>query len=1196
MQGRMTCNILILYTTDTDELTKELLTCLNNVSINSICLDDEEEIPKLSHIQKLSNSRLYIIFFSPKFLTFLETKPLDAFYICNQLEPKSVVAIFCNGLAEKDIRCYHTASLRDFNSWSKFHIEEQSHGSEKKRVFPTDLINKVKSVIYNGCSEKDDVIVVPQYLTKDNNTVYVIFSKAIEKSDDIKIRLDNKMSCEVAAESMNPYVLKFSLFNSFLYSPHVVSIMVLKNGTIMAQQKIHLLWDMQRLLSRSPENGKNFNLRHVQSTQEEINLDEQLRFLSYISEMPSDINDLEYTSYPTILQSNLQKTKENDVDDELNFKTLCEHYGVKDSSLSMDEDTASSINSTELTIKESDVTEKEVDDFEKNSLGSTLKLPDMDASYQMKSFIEVDSAPVSRYTRRSLSLPSTLISVTENWDSEEYYLDMTNKKHTESEKKTKPHEKLIQNMVGNQDNLASTTGPTSPSSLSSGHYVTMNIAAVEQRNRLSLLKRPLTRSQQELLHLLHGCKMGDTTISNAENEFQQWRERHCITNSEKREPLRLTHEKARKMMVFSFPWKKSKKESKITDQQNKVSPTITDSSLHSTLSRKISNTSSNSSKASVASQLSVQRFGDATPEFIKENGFSEPPRWVSTDPRAYNKTQCPLYPQNCPPPLPTRPPPQKPIPHTRPIPLPRKMKNLKKVEPIYVNLIKENDKCECEAEKNTDDSFKNEFQSFVDLCEKYGLDELGECFISGALFVNSISLRKRKNSNFERHSTHLKRTDAEGYEALLKNDLQSNRKKVSLRRSNSLPSTFEKSGEYTDVNFEIDNNKKVVERESLNIQLNDSQQELLELMNTFKRGDKTISQVEEQFKEWHARHVDLPANLASSPKSKPRKILKQPSFSIPGLRNFILGRPKKKTHNEKHSIEIESPKNKRSKGSSDACSSPAMQNRLSKISVTSTSSGSSDHNEVKLQKKNNGSCSDIQKKPLPPIPISAHCPEKINKSNEKAKITKEDDYRCRQQARRSPIKPVPAPKPKILFRQKSNAMEPEKSRIDLMPEVEAPSPPSSPDYIIPKNRSFREYQLNKFKERAAAGSVTNKVKNTQISTEVKTEKVLLPTRISHATNVSRPFLNSTSSSVADDGPVLPPETLLLLKEANLISPEILPTPTKNEMSLFYVRRCSSVPSMSLQHLSSQPIYLELLGQVEGEPNRMSNTLNVGHKT
>ncbi|KFM60532.1 hypothetical protein X975_18377, partial [Stegodyphus mimosarum] len=36
--------------------------------------------------------------------------------------------------------------------------------------------------------------------------------------------------------------------------------------------------------------------------------------------------------------------------------------------------------------------------------------------------------------------------------------------------------------------------------------------------------------------------------------------------------------------------------------------------------------------------------------------------------------------------------------------------------------------------------------------------------------------------------------------------------------------------------------------------LNDSQQELLELMFCFKRGEKTISQVEQQFREWYARH------------------------------------------------------------------------------------------------------------------------------------------------------------------------------------------------------------------------------------------------------------------------------------------------------------------------------------------------------
>lgn len=75
--------------------------------------------------------------------------------------------------------------------------------------------------------------------------------------------------------------------------------------------------------------------------------------------------------------------------------------------------------------------------------------------------------------------------------------------------------------------------------------------------------------------------------------------------------------------------------------------------------------------------------------------------------------------------------------------------------------------------------------------------------------------------------------------------------------------------------------------------LGDSQQELLELMYAFKRGEKSISQVEQQFQEWHSRHIGVPPSFLFAKHEKHRK---QSAFGLPGgLRNLILRKPKKKT-------------------------------------------------------------------------------------------------------------------------------------------------------------------------------------------------------------------------------------------------------------------------------------------------------------
>lgn len=76
--------------------------------------------------------------------------------------------------------------------------------------------------------------------------------------------------------------------------------------------------------------------------------------------------------------------------------------------------------------------------------------------------------------------------------------------------------------------------------------------------------------------------------------------------------------------------------------------------------------------------------------------------------------------------------------------------------------------------------------------------------------------------------------------------------------------------------------------------LSASQQELLQIMNAFKKGEKTISQVEQQFEGWHMRHMGAPSRRDQQLLQLKDQFKQAQKSSGFGIKKFILGKPKNK--------------------------------------------------------------------------------------------------------------------------------------------------------------------------------------------------------------------------------------------------------------------------------------------------------------
>lgn len=163
----MTCNILVLFTNDSKQLASKFLYLISHFgevtpTINAICLDNKPY--NVSNVRGGTKSKINIIFFSPDFLKFLENKPLDAYHICGKLEASSTVALFCNGLTEGRVLCFHMAPLKSFNDWCKFEVK--NHVEKPDGNFPDELIGMIRHVVEHDDGEPVEIIIEPKFLNR----------------------------------------------------------------------------------------------------------------------------------------------------------------------------------------------------------------------------------------------------------------------------------------------------------------------------------------------------------------------------------------------------------------------------------------------------------------------------------------------------------------------------------------------------------------------------------------------------------------------------------------------------------------------------------------------------------------------------------------------------------------------------------------------------------------------------------------------------------------------------------------------------------------------------------------------------------------------------------------------------------------------------------------------------------------------
>ncbi|XP_035229578.1 uncharacterized protein LOC118201569 [Stegodyphus dumicola] len=416
------------------------------------------------------------------------------------------------------------------------------------------------------------------------------------------------------------------------------------------------------------------------------------------------------------------------------------------------------------------------------------------------------------------------------------------------------------------------------------------------------------------------------------------------------------------------------------------------------------------------------------------------------------------------------------------------------------------------------DSEEERTQSLMDLCQKYGLGHLTEHFFSDTLRVLDEVQKRNSEYIFEAQDIPLEsEQDFDGYECPIKLHLKTKEDSMdtrTLRRSRSLPSSLYETVNFYESPFErhldkfqlssSDNAHINMAKEScktsfcehnhdilnsmmsnpymsLDIEssmcldrqpslpkhcLNDSQQELLELMFCFKRGEKTISQVEQQFREWHARHQMAASNwdfALQELRNQWMKSRKCSTFALPDLKNLITWKPRKNSKKEKLSAaDSEKLKEKRISEASDA--------NIKRLSYISISSGCSDNNEVFktacCNERNYG-------KEYEPVPFSdvpdTRCLEKkmgklkvplSNMKNDTSQPTMSIDEKFDQVSKAENSKPLPPPKPtpsprKTLPVTSHTRQYPEQNDVaKKIPEQICPIPPPKPKNLPKPNNSL----------------------------------------------------------------------------------------------------------------------------------------------
>lgn len=157
----MTCNILVLFANDSEKLAMELINQFDNIPINYICVNNHSF--QFSNLQQKTQAKIHVVFFSPDFLKFLENRESEAYHLCRHMESKSSLAVFCLGLKEENVLCYHMAPLRSFHSWNKYQILSTFN---ENHAFPNELMNRIHEVLRHDSFAAEDIVVVPQFIKR----------------------------------------------------------------------------------------------------------------------------------------------------------------------------------------------------------------------------------------------------------------------------------------------------------------------------------------------------------------------------------------------------------------------------------------------------------------------------------------------------------------------------------------------------------------------------------------------------------------------------------------------------------------------------------------------------------------------------------------------------------------------------------------------------------------------------------------------------------------------------------------------------------------------------------------------------------------------------------------------------------------------------------------------------------------------
>ncbi|XP_055943095.1 uncharacterized protein LOC129972832 isoform X2 [Argiope bruennichi] len=1212
----MTCNILVLFANDSEKLAMELINQFDNVPINYICVNNNSL--QLSNMQQKTQAKIHVVFFSPDFLRFLENNVLDAYHICGHLDSKSSVAVFCLGIKVENVLCYHMAPLKSFQSWNKFEVLKTPNGNH---VFPNELMNRINEVLTQFNFAAEDIIVVPQFLKRHNNTIYTIFPSPIEDCHDLYIRLNDHEDIDISLKKLNPYVMKFSVPDSLFQFSHNVIIRIQIGEQVITNQVVHLSQDTPKNAQvNGTENAENDHPKLL--TRQELFLDEQIKYLKGISGLntedeKSSLNSESRTIKTEDAQGN---TKENT---KFDLKKLCKQYGLERLSLLMSDTSSNSKD------KDDELTGTKLLRYSR----LMNDLPEMDSSNRMNSFLVQEAGGHKHLSLcRSLSLPSTLLPTSDTRNSFGGYLEMGGKEPSEM----KPHERLLmgcKHLERRRSNDSENLQNDIMNSISSGHYMTLRMSNDEVINTRALLKKGLSSSQQELLDLMEDFKDGECTMSYVENQFQLWRERHCrkATEADKR---------TRKTSALGMFWKKPKKKDlKIVIENKETAKTNADVKEEKISTRKISNTSasSSSSKASDKSLSTATSKEDGSGNEQRSDDGTAPTGWVSSYSPTANRIFFPRYPKTEePPPLPSRPPPWAKMNTINKTLLRKTLPNATNDTTDVIMEEKSPDLIE-----DSDDDYEEDEErkaSMYELCQKYGLQKLGVCFVTGECPIQDDKkpLVREKTTNTNKNKTLQRKTvDSEGYEIPIKKKLGSfekNSSHTNLRRSFSLPSNLSQSYELPDDlldstesenphpaenqqnacicdhcnenydcftnNFymsllELRRDNSVNETSILTQScLSRSQQELLDLMYAFKRGEQTMSQAEQQFQEWHSRHMgNCPHNfILPYP-----KLPKQTSFALPGFMK-ILGKQKKKTSaDNKFDLELEKSRMKNSEEATSA------QKRLSKLSHSSTSSANSEWSGVSKATMKNMKSPEAAVDLTPPVcpkrppPVPPKRPLYTKELPKTSQIIKEQTSpalatNTEIQKPKKGEKPIPPPKPK--FRLNSNSTGPSESEAPHTAEEQSNKTEESKQ-DVEENSNDRPissiYVTPDTHPRPVRPKLQRQAKEICSTQKWSTLQNRQPFSSAALANLPAPRCrNITEPSEAD---TLSQLTLELLKKANLFNPNV----TK---PMFYVRRSNSDPNIKLSEPSEikkkpppvkkRHIYLEILPPLENDQQYQCN--------